>query len=259
MSGSATWAAHHARIAQPTLSIAAPRQRIGALDALRGVLALVVVADHALLLRGSGALLLPARLAVLTFFVMSGYVLARAYQGRPAGFLARRLVRLWPLYAACLLAGHSIFGAPVAPGEWIWSPTALHGLPAANEPGWTLFMEAWAAPLMPALAVLARRYGRAAVLLPAGAVPLMLLDDRLYFVALFAAGAAATQWDIVWPQVTSRAMQFLGDISFSLYLTHAIVLRALGVWGLVLVLPVAWLAWAAIERPSMWLSRRIWK
>jgi len=82
-------------------------RRYAALDALRGVAALAVVAYHI----GVG-LKLPwlaprGYLAVDFFFVLSGFVLARAYGERLVGgrmsaleFLRRRYLRLWPV--ACV-------------------------------------------------------------------------------------------------------------------------------------------------------------
>lgn len=84
------------------------------LDGLRGVAALIVVTRHI------GAILpddpFPESfLAVDLFFLLSGFVIAHAYEarlaaGRPvgmslAGFLRTRLIRLYPLYALGLALG----------------------------------------------------------------------------------------------------------------------------------------------------------
>ena len=45
---------------------------------------------------------------VMAFFAMSGFVLARAYDGRPLAFVVRRVIRLWPLYAVCMVVGYAI-------------------------------------------------------------------------------------------------------------------------------------------------------
>ena len=87
-----------------------PPGHLAALDAMRGVAALAVVAFHA------HAMLAPfdighAYLAVDLFFGLSGLVIARAYSARlDAGlragtFLRLRFVRLYPLYALGVLAG----------------------------------------------------------------------------------------------------------------------------------------------------------
>ena len=84
------------------------RRNYPSLDGMRGVAALTVVAFHlhALL----GPIQLPgAYLAVDLFFVMSGFVLANAYDDRigrdlsASAFIRKRIVRLYPLYAASIL------------------------------------------------------------------------------------------------------------------------------------------------------------
>ena len=63
----------------------------------------------------------------------------------------------------------------------------------------------------------------------------------------------------------STVPQWLGRISYSLYLIRWLVLelatRAFGPWGAVAALPavfvVGWLVWWGVERPSIWASRRI--
>ena len=64
----------------------------------------------------------------------------------------------------------------------------------------------------------------------------------------------------------SKAPQWLGKISYSLYLSHWLILtlawRAFGpeVGGMIafpIALAVGWLVWWAVERPSVWASRRI--
>jgi peptidoglycan/LPS O-acetylase OafA/YrhL len=137
------------------------------LDGLRGVAAICVALHH--LSRWPIGLQDPmpqAGLAVDMFFVMSGFVLAHAYQHRlDAGmttwrFMGARLIRLWPLYllgtaiklaAILYLSGH---GAP-APGSAIVSsilfalvllpvprPLSITGQPfPLNAPAWSLFFE----------------------------------------------------------------------------------------------------------------------
>lgn len=86
--------------------------RFAALDALRGVAALIVAAHH---LHGQGPILGSAffqrgGLFVDFFFVLSGFVLAAAYGERlrggypPGRFLFVRLGRVWPVHAVMLLA-----------------------------------------------------------------------------------------------------------------------------------------------------------
>ena len=122
------------------------------LDGLRGIAALAVVGYHSW---GSALhnLLPRAYLAVDLFFIMSGVVIAAAYDDRiarglgTAGFMAARLRRLYPLYllaTAIGIAGAAYAGKPLA--AW---PYALAMLPAPggqrlypfDGAAWSLFFE----------------------------------------------------------------------------------------------------------------------
>jgi peptidoglycan/LPS O-acetylase OafA/YrhL len=232
------------------------------LDGLRGVLALTVFADH--VLKGLGCLAFQpaARVAVMAFFVMSGLVLARSYDGRPLSFVLRRMVRLWPLYTICILTGHALFHIPLELGELVWAQSVLHGLPACDPPAWTLYMEAWATFFLPPMFWLAARSRAWAVVLPIASILLIAIDDRLYFVSLFAVGVALARFQLPVPSHVPAPALWLGKISFSLYLSHGIVLQEicqfLGLWGLVPAIPVcfivAWGLWRTVEIPSIALS-----
>jgi peptidoglycan/LPS O-acetylase OafA/YrhL len=80
------------------------RQRYLALDGLRGIAAIAVMLFHLRLSDSDHLLFSHAYLAVDLFLVLSGFVLARAYDDRLAGglglprFLAIRLFRLYPTY-----------------------------------------------------------------------------------------------------------------------------------------------------------------
>lgn len=135
------------------------------LDGLRGVAAMAVVFVH------SNPLSLPAlasgALAVDLFFVMSGFVIGHAYEGRMrsglgvAEFMRLRWVRLYPLYLlgtalfAAFLIWSSATGAPTAPTPaWVFKaalfaifmapvPAGLAGglLYPLYTPAWTLLLE----------------------------------------------------------------------------------------------------------------------
>lgn len=86
------------------------RRVYGTLDGMRGVAAVAVVIMHAVALFG------PVRapnagLAVDMFFVMSGFIIAHAYEAKmlvslsAARFVALRLIRLYPLYLLGLALG----------------------------------------------------------------------------------------------------------------------------------------------------------
>ncbi len=94
-----------------------------ALDAARGVAAIIVMLYHIhkyvypqIYVSATPQLLQHSYLAVDLFFLMSGFVIARAYESklllshmRFVGFCATRLVRLWPLYFAGTLLGFAYF------------------------------------------------------------------------------------------------------------------------------------------------------
>ena len=96
--------------------MAAAPHRYRALDGMRGLAALLIAAMHAVDLTGAHGGLSGligfhgAYLFVDFFFVLSGFVLAKAYAGRIASradavaFTLRRIGRLWPLHAAMFLA-----------------------------------------------------------------------------------------------------------------------------------------------------------
>lgn len=174
------------------------------LDALRGVAAITVMLGH------YDLYLTPYRLgsaylAVDLFFLMSGFVLARAYgrrfeEGLSAGrFLSMRLVRLYPLYAIGTLltvvvaASGLIVGASMA---WTWSsllralvpaiamlpalpvPGVRSGLYPLDGPAWSLFYEL----IVNILLVLTWRFvsGRGAwVFIVAGLVGLVVATSLL--------------------------------------------------------------------------------
>ena len=131
------------------------------LDGLRGVAALSIVVLHAQ--RYIGDLTWSsAALAVDLFFVLSGFVLAHAYESRlpsgPSFFIKARLIRLYPLYLIGTLLGvvEAILVLRYGGGsiQWTWEkfwtslPFALAMLPAPdktifpfNGVMWSIFFE----------------------------------------------------------------------------------------------------------------------
>ena len=153
------------------------RGEIPSLTGLRGVAATLVMVDHLAEVEDFGAAfplgMLPHMyVAVDMFMILSGFILAMTYEQRlrllPAGrgyrlFVARRIARLWPLYALTTLicfalcrAGLLTFLHPdtsfaalvanlFAVQSWAWPGSSLNG------PGWSISTE-WLANLMfPAL------------------------------------------------------------------------------------------------------------
>ncbi|MBB6427200.1 acyltransferase [Sphingopyxis sp. JAI128] len=95
-------------------SPAAPKQHYIFLDGLRGVAALMVLLLH--WFEGNGKELFGSGLlAVDFFFILSGFVVALAYeqrllaQGRSAQFIRQRFIRLYPMIAAGVLLGFTRF------------------------------------------------------------------------------------------------------------------------------------------------------
>ncbi|MET0656769.1 MAG: acyltransferase [Steroidobacteraceae bacterium] len=127
-----------------------------ALDGLRGVAALCVVFLH--IFRFTGEWKLPtAYLAVDLFFVLSGFVLAHAYERAfrrglsPGRFMVQRLIRLYPLYLIGTALGVLVvvlsirFGSGGSALLWTWDrvwkalPYGLFMVPCPPGVEYTMF------------------------------------------------------------------------------------------------------------------------
>ena len=129
------------------------------LEGLRGFAAILVVWLHFLQLvpapatAGAGRWLLayspPAHLSVLLFFVLSGYVIGRATQpltlGTTAGYVKRRLLRLYPIYAVSVLlalaAAATAYAWPIVGGNLLFLQVLLVPVIPENAPAWSLHYE----------------------------------------------------------------------------------------------------------------------
>lgn len=96
---------------------------IRVLSGLRGLAVLIVFASHAsnIFYRGKIAGWGGGQLGVMLFFMLSGFLMAHLYAGKPASadeqwkFVVNRFARIYPLFAAVVLACFAIhrFGMPV--------------------------------------------------------------------------------------------------------------------------------------------------
>ena len=117
-------------------SLKAPTERFEALDGLRGLAAMMVIADHTWgWFRGLGAS------GVWIFFALSGFLLARPFIKQPglvlsssymAGYLRRRFMRILPMYytylfVIYLLGGH--FHLALAHGLFLQGDGHLWAVP----------------------------------------------------------------------------------------------------------------------------------
>ncbi len=183
-------------------------ERLETLDALRGLAALAVVFSHALhimpqignhgwagpenpvswVVKYTPVLtLVDGHAAVMVFFVLSGLVLGRQLLGpRPPGygiFVAKRVARLYPPYAAAVLLAailQALCGGhlPHGPSAWLtqswtdpltWRVVASYALMlgqtiAVDNPVWSLDYEMRLSVLLPLLLIPAQRIGQRATL-----------------------------------------------------------------------------------------------
>lgn len=138
----------------------AQSNRLEGLDALRGIAALLVTVMHMQHIAGGPGMLTRAYLAVDLFFVLSGYVMARAYEAKfaagltAAGFLKARVKRLWPTMLAGALLGFAAFWQDMAPAAALaallmaalfvpWLDPAQPTFPT-NPPAWSILYELFA-------------------------------------------------------------------------------------------------------------------
>ena len=130
--------------------------RLHGLELVRGVAALLVAWFHADFIAdfpsAASGLFHKAYLAVDLFFLLSGYVLARTYEGRmprTLDFTRQRYLRLWAPVACGVALGAIYFAMDgMAPGELALNLAAgLAILPLVglvipfNPPAWTIFFE----------------------------------------------------------------------------------------------------------------------
>ncbi len=229
------------------------------LDGLRGCLAVVVLADHVALLLGHSFLVVPARAAVWTFFVLSGLVLTRSWDGHFGWFLIRRFIRLWPVYAVCMSGAYALSGIPPDPWQFLWIP--LQGMPPpANSAAWSLTVEAAAMLGMPLYVAVGRAEWPKLVIALLLIFLTLFITPYAFFGAFFLIGAWLARFDIRLPLLDRRAPQWLGRISYPLYLCHVpiITFSGLPLWASIpLAFAVAEILTRTVEKWSLDASRAI--
>jgi peptidoglycan/LPS O-acetylase OafA/YrhL len=149
--------------------------------------------------------------------------------------------------------------------EFLWYPLiGPDDEPSINPPVWSLFLEVWAMPFMP-LIVWSSSDKIRGIVCAAAAMLVGLIVPPVSILCLFVIGASFSHIAFRNRLLEAAIPQWLGRISYSLYLSHALVLkvfvRAFGAWGGVLAIPavlcIGWLIWRSVERESIKHSRKI--
>ena len=223
-------------------------KRVLSLDGLRGLAALIVFLYHVDIMvkpfGAGGPSLFPGTASVMVFFILSGIVLSLVpfkHMGNGGydwlGYYPRRVVRLCvPLFAAIALV------LPVGYVAWRLGSTSRSALAVAYDAG-----------------------------LPTAVHDILMQFDVLFAACLVVVVVAIAD-GFTRRALSAAPMVFLGKVSYSLYLTHAIVIGALAALlprlGIVdplaiaaVSLPASMLVsvafWRIIEVPSMNLSRSL--
>ncbi len=238
--------------------------RVSSVDGLRGLLACFVLFAHVVNGAGDGRYIGLANLCVIVFFIISGYVLTRGWRGNYPGFLVRRFLRLWPLFALCLAFGGWMSMNPPRLSLYLWYPLmGVNAQPPQDPPTWSLFVEAWAMLFMPLIIWIARRPRLMLPTLAALALAQVWSKD-LYYGAFFIIGSHLADRTLSSTFLDRSPVQWLGRISYSLYLSHEIIIGLLKFHlptvGIYLAIPVslviAHVLCLMVEQPSIVLSRR---
>jgi peptidoglycan/LPS O-acetylase OafA/YrhL len=231
-------------------------QKIGLIQVLRAVAANLVVVSHLSAIEakyGSGYAVLPSleslgRLGVHIFFVISGFVMALLFQQRPdwRTFLWDRVTRIYPIYwvyTAIVLAIAAI--APnVVNSSFEHQPSIMKSLalwPDDGLPwlavGWSLIHEMYFYLVMAFLLfiranLVAGLIAWSAILalpIPHSRPELAVILSPLTYE--FIAGALLALIVARFRNLNLRSLRFferLGDASYSVYLSHVLVLSLLG-------------------------------
>jgi peptidoglycan/LPS O-acetylase OafA/YrhL len=213
--------------------------------------------DHVFLARDSILLVIPARGAVWMFFVLSACVLARSWNGEYAIFLVRRFLRLWPIYALCLYVSSLLSAIPVTAWQLVFIPWP--DVPTADRPVWSLIIEMAGMLAMPVFVWVGRMsLVRLVIALVSTFLFSLLVYPYAFFALFFFAGAWLSRFEFRWSPLESRVPQWLGRISYPLYLCHVPILNFLGLplWASIpLAFGVAVVMTETLEKWSVMASR----
>ncbi len=250
-----------------TLFMIRDSQRITSLDGVRGLLATFVALAHLPHIDGvHDDFVVPSRLAVMCFFALSGYVLTRSWNGDFGVFLARRFLRLWPVFALCIATGALLLHEVPPWTYFIWYPLmGGDSYVAFDPPAWSLFIEAWAMAFMPLIVWCGRSQARVVVGVTACVALAAFNPNAIYGVA-FIAGSYCSRMTFRNRFLESAMPQWLGKVSYSLYLTHSIVYGVIDhrltspaapLLCAVAALITAQIVCSLVEAPSIELSRKV--
>jgi peptidoglycan/LPS O-acetylase OafA/YrhL len=203
---------------------------------------------------------------VLGFFILSGYVLARGYDGRPAAFLLRRVVRLGPVYWVAISASAALAGRLPSLAELSWWPTAMMTNP--DRPSWSLFVEVAVSPALPLVFAATRRLPPA-IVAPAALAVALLGPSWPSWTAAFVLGASLSRYDagrlpVLFIRVAAAPLRVLGEVSYPLYLAHWPAIAVGTAWfglpygpwaGLPLAALATFVLYRLVEIPSVRLAR----
>jgi peptidoglycan/LPS O-acetylase OafA/YrhL len=227
----------------------------------RLLLAMIVCVVHSAQLSAAPALgwvpVDASTAAVLAFFALSGHAMAGSFERSRSvpRFLWRRVLRIYPAYAATVLCASAALVA-LSPGanvdDWLrylaanlafanWVHPGIVGvfcsnrIPAINGALWTMKCEVVCYAAVPALFAVAHRVGWAPTLAVLVACGCALGAPHGLLLASFACGLAWHRWrGTVGVERAPRASE---DLSYGVYLTHFPIVQGLVAAGAFAVAP----------------------
>jgi peptidoglycan/LPS O-acetylase OafA/YrhL len=154
-----------------------------------------------------------------------------------------------------LATGYALMREPPSLAQFMWLAGAVNK-PEADIPAWSLVVEIWAMPFMPLFVWIARRSGwwLALSLLATGLCAYYVYGLAFYGIFFFI-GAWLSRFDIEIRPLKAPFAQFLGRISYPLYLCHYPIIHFLGL-PLIIDIPLS-IAVAAVlaETIEVWSIR----